>query len=64
MAEAREYMDGYFAAFPGVRHYMDEVVRKARETGYVETLLHRRQVAQTCPVRSSRVRRRSSREGS
>ena len=42
MAEAREYMDGYFAAFPGVRHYMDEVVRKAREAGYVETLLHRR----------------------
>ncbi len=42
VAEAREYMDGYFAAFPGVRHYMDEVVKKARETGYVETLFHRR----------------------
>ena len=42
VAEAKEYMDGYFAAFPGVRHYMDEVVRKARETGYVETLFHRR----------------------
>uniref|UniRef100_UPI002D808874 DNA polymerase I n=1 Tax=Oscillibacter sp. TaxID=1945593 RepID=UPI002D808874 len=42
VAEAREYMDGYFAAFPGVRRYMDEVVKKARETGYVETLFHRR----------------------
>ena len=42
VAEAREYMDGYFAAFPGVRHYMDEVVKKAREKGYVETLFHRR----------------------
>ena len=42
VAEARDYMEGYFAAFPGVRNYMDEVVKKARETGYVETLLHRR----------------------
>ena len=42
VAEAREYMDGYFAAFPGVRRYMEEVVRRARETGYVETLFHRR----------------------
>ena len=42
VAEARDYMEGYFAAFPGVRRYMDEVVRKARETGYVETLFHRR----------------------
>ncbi len=42
VAEARDYMEAYFATFPGVRHYMDEVVRKARETGYVETLLHRR----------------------
>ena len=42
VAEARDYMDGYFAAFPGVRRYMDEVVRRARETGYVETMLRRR----------------------
>ena len=42
VAEARDYMEGYFAAFPGVRRYMDEVVEKARETGWVETLLHRR----------------------
>ena len=42
VAEAKAYMEAYFATFPGVRHYMDEVVRKARETGYVETLFHRR----------------------
>ena len=42
VAEAKAYMDAYFATFPGVRHYMDEVVKQARETGYVETLLHRR----------------------
>jgi len=42
VAEAKAYMEAYFATFPGVRRYMDEVVRKAREAGYVETLLHRR----------------------
>ena len=41
-AEARAYMEGYFAAFPGVRKYMDDVVARAREDGYVETLFHRR----------------------
>ena len=42
VAEAKAYMEAYFATFPGVRKYMDEVVEKARENGYVETLLHRR----------------------
>ena len=42
VAEAKAYMEAYFATFPGVRRYMDEVVRQARERGYVETLLHRR----------------------
>ncbi len=42
VAEAKDYMEAYFATFPGVRRYMDQVVEKARETGYVETLLHRR----------------------
>ena len=42
VAEAKAYMEAYFATFPGVRKYMDEVVEKARAAGYVETLFHRR----------------------
>ena len=42
VAEAKAYMEAYFATFPGVRKYMDEVVERAKENGYVETLLHRR----------------------
>ncbi len=42
VAEAKAYMEAYFATFPGVRRYMDAVVEQAKETGYVETLLHRR----------------------
>ena len=42
VAEAKAYMEAYFATFPGVRAYMDHVVEKAREDGYVESLFHRR----------------------
>lgn len=40
--EAKEYMDRYFATYTGVKQYMTDVVDKARERGYVETLWHRR----------------------
>lgn len=42
VAEAKDYMDAYFAAFPGVRKYMDEVVEKAKAEGFVETMFRRR----------------------
>ena len=42
MQEAKEYMDRYFATYTGVKQYMTDVVDKAREQGYVETLWHRR----------------------
>ena len=42
VAEAKEYMDNYFATYQGVRQYMTDVVEKAKQDGYVETLLHRR----------------------
>ena len=42
VAEAKAYMEAYFATFPGVRRYMDAVVEQAKETGYVETVFHRR----------------------
>ena len=42
VAEAKAYMEAYFATFPGVRTYMDAIVERAREQGYVETLFHRR----------------------
>ena len=42
VAEAKEYMEAYFARFPGVKRYMESVVEKARADGFVETLWHRR----------------------
>ena len=42
IAEARAFIDLYFATYPGVRAYTERTVEAARETGYVTTLLGRR----------------------
>ena len=57
VAEAKAYMEAYFATFPGVRKYMDDVVAKAKEQGYVETLFHRRR--ELPEIRSSNFNMRS-----
>jgi len=40
--EAAAFIEQYFAAFPGVRKYMDDIVAQAKEEGYVTTLMGRR----------------------
>jgi DNA polymerase-1 len=40
--EAQRYMDLYFERYPGVRRYMEETRRQAREAGFVETVFGRR----------------------
>jgi len=40
--EAATFIEQYFAAFQGVRKYMDDIVAEARQNGYVTTLLERR----------------------
>ena len=40
--DAQKYMDVYFERYPGVKRYMDETRRQARETGFVETMFGRR----------------------
>ena len=42
VAEAKDYMERYFATYPGVKQYMTDIVALAKEQGYVETLYHRR----------------------
>ena len=40
--EAKDIIDGYFASYPGVKKYMDNVVEKAKEEGFVSTIFGRR----------------------
>lgn len=42
MAEARDMIDRYYEAYPGVRTFLDNVVARAKQTGYAETMYGRR----------------------
>lgn len=40
--EAREYMDKYFERYKGVKNYLDSIILKAKERGYVNTIFNRK----------------------
>ena len=54
--EAKEIIDGYFESFPGVKKYMEESIDKARNDGYVETLMGRRRNLEDINSRNGVVR--------
>jgi len=41
-ADAKKFIDDYFARYSSIRKFMDSVIDAAKRTGYVETILHRR----------------------
>ena len=41
-AQAQRFIDGYFAAYPGVKPWMERVLEEARQTGFVQTILGRK----------------------
>lgn len=55
-AEAKEYIDTYFERFPGVRKFIDDIIREAKEMGYVETIYHRRRYLPDINSRNFNVR--------
>jgi DNA polymerase-1 len=54
--EAKELIDGYFASYPGVKKYMDDSIRKARDLGYVTTLFGRKRYVRDIHSRNQVVR--------
>jgi len=42
MAEAKDMIDRYFEAYPGVRAYLDDAVAQAKECGYAQTMFGRK----------------------
>jgi DNA polymerase-1 len=54
--EAKELIDGYFNSYPGVKRYMDESIRKAREQGFVTTMFGRRRYLRDIQSRNQVVR--------
>jgi len=58
-AEAKTFIDNYFAALPGVRKWLDETLAEARRTGEVRTLLGRRRPMPELLSADGRVRAQS-----
>jgi DNA polymerase-1 len=53
---AQEYIDLYFARYPGVQDYMEATREQAREQGYVETVFGRRLYLPDINARNGQVR--------
>ena len=53
---AKQYIDTYFERFPGIKQYMETIVREARDKGYVETIYHRRRELPDINSRNFNVR--------
>jgi len=55
-AEAEEFIAGYFAAYPGVKTFLEVTVARGRERGYVETMLGRRRYLPELSSDNGRIR--------
>ncbi len=59
--EAREFIEGYFNKYPGVREFIEECKEKARQNGYTETMLGRRRELRDISSTNGRLRSFSER---
>jgi DNA polymerase I len=59
--EAKQLIDEYFAGFPNVKEYMDKSIAKARDKGFVETMLGRKNVLKDINSRNGIVRSNAER---
>lgn len=55
-AEAQTFIDRYFTSYPKVKTFMEEVVVQTRQSGYVETILHRRRYIPEITSRNFNIR--------
>lgn len=42
--EAKEFINTYFETYPGIKEYMDNVIKEAYKNGYVKTLMNRKRI--------------------
>lgn len=61
MAEAKQFIDAYFGAYPKIREFMDRTVADAKSRGYTETLLGRRRYIPDLKSKSVMLRQAAER---
>jgi DNA polymerase-1 len=59
---AQEFIDAYFAGFPGVRRYIDRTLDEARRTGVVRTMFGRRRLVPNLTSRNFQIKGQAERE--
>jgi len=59
--EAQQFIDAYFAGFPGVRRFIDRTLEEARQTGVVKTMFGRRRAVPELTSRNTQVRQAAER---
>ncbi|MEL6970262.1 MAG: DNA polymerase I [Bacteroidota bacterium] len=60
-AEAKELIETYFSRYPGLKNYMEDTVKYARENGHVTTMLGRRRKLRDINSKSSLARSNAER---
>jgi len=60
-AEAKKFIDDYFARYKSIRQFMDDCIVRARQTGYAETILGRRRKIQNLNSRNGNKRSQAER---
>jgi DNA polymerase-1 len=61
VADAKKFIDDYFARYSSIRAFMDGVIELARNTGYAETILHRRRKIQDLNSKNANKRSQAQR---
>ena len=59
---AQEFIDAYFAGFPGVRAFIDRTLAEARTTGVVRTITGRRRLVPELTSKNGQIRAAAERE--
>lgn len=61
MPEAKKFIDDYFDRYRSIRKFMDDIIEKAKSTGYAETILNRRRKIASLTDRNSNKRAQAER---
>ncbi len=56
LSDAKDFIEEYFRTYPGVKKYMDKSIERAREKGYVQTIMGRKRYLPDILSRNSVVR--------
>ncbi|NQU81112.1 MAG: DNA polymerase I, partial [Bacteroidetes bacterium] len=56
LSDAKDFIDEYFRTYPGIKKYMDKSIERAREKGYVQTIMGRKRYLPDILSRNSVVR--------